>query len=44
MTAVERKVVHVRLKEFPGVRTASEGAEPNRFVVVSPAGESSDAE
>jgi spoIIIJ-associated protein len=37
MTAVERKVVHLRLKEFPGVETTSEGAEPNRFVVVSPA-------
>jgi spoIIIJ-associated protein len=37
MTAVERKVVHIRLKEFPGVETASEGTEPNRFVVVFPA-------
>ena len=37
MTAVERKVVHLRLKEFSGVETASDGAEPNRFVVISPA-------
>jgi spoIIIJ-associated protein len=36
MTAVERKVVHVRLKEFPGVETASEGTEPNRFIVINP--------
>jgi len=36
MTAVERKVVHVRLKEFPGVETTSEGTEPNRFVVIQP--------
>jgi spoIIIJ-associated protein len=36
MTAVERKVVHLRLKEFAGVRTTSEGTEPNRFVVVHP--------
>jgi spoIIIJ-associated protein len=36
MTAVERKVVHVRLKDFPGVETSSEGTEPNRFVVVTP--------
>ena len=36
MTAIERKVVHLRLKEFPGVETTSEGTEPNRFVVVSP--------
>jgi spoIIIJ-associated protein len=34
MTAVERKIVHLRLKEFPGVETSSEGTEPNRFVVV----------
>jgi spoIIIJ-associated protein len=38
MTAVERKVVHLRLKEFEGVETASEGTEPNRYVVVLPAG------
>jgi spoIIIJ-associated protein len=36
MTAVERKVVHERLKEVPGVQTASEGTEPNRYVVVLP--------
>jgi spoIIIJ-associated protein len=34
MTAVERKVVHLRLKEVDGVETTSEGTEPNRFVVV----------
>jgi len=39
MTAVERKVVHLRLKEFDGVETTSEGTEPNRFVVVHPAAE-----
>jgi spoIIIJ-associated protein len=36
MTAVERKVVHLRLKDAAGVGTASEGAEPNRYVVVVP--------
>ena len=36
MTAVERKVVHLRLKEFDGVETTSEGTEPNRFVVIKP--------
>ena len=36
MTAVERKVVHIRLKEFDGVETTSEGTEPNRFVVIRP--------
>jgi spoIIIJ-associated protein len=39
MTAVERKIVHVRLKEFEGVETTSEGTEPNRFIVVHPAAE-----
>ena len=37
MTAVERKVVHLKLKELGGVATASEGAEPNRYIVVLPA-------
>jgi spoIIIJ-associated protein len=37
MSPVERKVVHERLKEYPGVQTASEGTEPNRYVVVLPA-------
>ena len=36
MSAVERKVVHIRLKEFDGVETTSEGTEPNRFVVIHP--------
>ena len=36
MTAIERKVVHVCLKEFDGVETSSEGTEPNRFVVITP--------
>ena len=36
MTAVERKVVHIRLKDFDGVETSSEGTEPNRFVVILP--------
>ena len=37
MTPVDRKVVHERLKDVPGVQTASEGTEPNRYVVVLPA-------
>jgi spoIIIJ-associated protein len=35
MTAIERKIVHLRLKEFPGVETSSEGAEPNRYVIIT---------
>jgi spoIIIJ-associated protein len=37
MTAVERKVIHLRLKELDGVETESAGTEPNRYVVVRPA-------
>jgi spoIIIJ-associated protein len=37
MTAAERKIVHERLKDLDGVETASEGTEPNRYVVVFPA-------
>jgi spoIIIJ-associated protein len=36
MTSVERKVVHEFLKDDPEIETASEGTEPNRFVVVVP--------
>ena len=36
MTAVERRIVHEFLKDDPEVETASEGSEPNRFVVVLP--------
>jgi spoIIIJ-associated protein len=36
MSAVERKIVHLHLEEREGVETASEGNEPNRFVVVRP--------
>jgi spoIIIJ-associated protein len=38
MTAVERKIVHLRLKEFEGVETSSDGTEPNRAVVITPTG------
>jgi spoIIIJ-associated protein len=38
MTAVERKMVHVRLKDFDGIETRSEGTEPNRYVVIAPTG------
>lgn len=36
MTAVERKIVHEALKDDPEVETASEGSEPNRYVVIRP--------
>lgn len=37
MSAAERKLAHERLAEYEGVSTASEGAEPNRYLVVEPA-------
>lgn len=36
MSAAERKVVHLHLKDDPRVETVSEGQEPFRAVVVSP--------
>ncbi|HXH87812.1 MAG TPA: RNA-binding cell elongation regulator Jag/EloR [Gaiellaceae bacterium] len=36
MTAVERKIVHERLKDDPEIETLSEGTEPNRYVVIVP--------
>lgn len=38
MTAVERKIVHEKLKGDPEVETLSEGTEPNRYVVIVPRG------
>lgn len=38
MTSVERKAVHLFLKDDDRVETGSDGTEPNRFVVVRPAG------
>lgn len=37
MTSVERKHVHLLLRDDPRVETGSDGSEPNRFVVVRPA-------
>jgi spoIIIJ-associated protein len=36
MSAAERKVIHVYLKDHPRVETVSEGNEPFRSVIVSP--------
>lgn len=36
MSSSERRVVHESLKDDPEVSTASEGVEPNRYVVVVP--------
>lgn len=37
LPAFERRVVHKALQEIPGVKTYSEGEEPNRRVVIAPA-------
>jgi predicted RNA-binding protein Jag len=37
MAARERRILHLVLKEEPGVRTASEGAGEDRQVIVYPA-------
>ena len=36
MSSIERRIVHLRLKEVDGVGTRSEGEEPYRYVVVEP--------
>ena len=36
MTAAERKVIHLRLKDDRRVETVSEGQEPHRSVVIVP--------
>ncbi|WNF37148.1 RNA-binding cell elongation regulator Jag/EloR [Bacillaceae bacterium IKA-2] len=37
MNALERKIIHTALQDIKGVRTYSEGTEPNRRIVVAPA-------
>ena len=34
MSSIERRIVHLRLQDEPGVSTSSEGDEPYRYVVV----------
>jgi len=36
MTAAERRIVHLILRDVEGITTYSEGVEPRRYVVVSP--------
>lgn len=39
MNSFERRIIHSELSEVRGVSTASEGEEPNRYVVILPADE-----
>ncbi len=36
MNSYERRIVHEVLKNFKGIKTESEGEEPNRYVVIKP--------
>ena len=36
MNPYERRIIHAALAEFEGVKTTSEGKEPNRYVVIIP--------
>lgn len=36
MNSYERRLVHEILKDFKGIKTESEGEEPNRYVVIKP--------
>ena len=36
MSSYERMIVHNALNDFKGVKTESEGEEPNRHVVIKP--------
>lgn len=37
LSPLERRIVHTALKDEPGVRTYSEGEDPERYIIVSPA-------
>ncbi len=36
MNPYERRIIHATLTEYEGVKTASEGKEPNRYIVIIP--------
>ena len=38
MSPADRKAVHDAINEMPGVVTRSEGEDPNRYIVIAPAG------
>ena len=38
MSPADRKAVHDAINEIPGVQTRSEGEDPNRYIVIAPAG------
>jgi spoIIIJ-associated protein len=36
LPAMERRIVHQALQEFPGIQTYSEGEDPDRYIVIAP--------
>lgn len=36
MTSYERRIIHAALADFKGIKTESEGEEPNRHVIIKP--------
>ena len=38
MSPADRKAVHDAVNEIEGVATRSEGEDPNRYIVIAPAG------
>ncbi len=36
MTSYERRIIHNKLTDFKGIKTESEGEEPNRHIVIKP--------
>lgn len=39
LSPMERRIVHTALVDEPGIRTYSEGEDPDRYVIISPAAE-----
>jgi spoIIIJ-associated protein len=37
LSPLERRIVHTVLADDPGVTTYSEGEEPDRYIIISPA-------
>ena len=44
MNPYERRIIHAALSDYEGIKTQSEGKEPNRYIVVIPDGVDPDSE
>jgi len=36
LSPMERRIIHNTLTDFPGIRTYSEGEEPQRYIIITP--------